>query len=140
VGAEKQFCANIIDMILAIKTNFEPAEIYVLDDFGNILRQKKWTAERTLAKKLLDKLSKFLGGDFKRLTGLVVFSGPGSFTGLRIGITVANTIAYTENIPIVGAGGDDWLKTGVNNLKTGKNNKIVVPEYGQEAHTTKPKK
>nr|WP_263312721.1 tRNA (adenosine(37)-N6)-threonylcarbamoyltransferase complex dimerization subunit type 1 TsaB [Mammaliicoccus sp. Marseille-Q6498] len=36
----------------------------------------------------------------KDLTEIVVANGPGSYTGLRIGITTAKTLAYTLNIPI----------------------------------------
>ena len=36
----------------------------------------------------------------KDLNEIIVVSGPGSFTGVRLGITVAKTLAYTLNIPI----------------------------------------
>lgn len=36
----------------------------------------------------------------KDLSQIVVVNGPGSFTGVRLGITVAKTLAYTLNIPI----------------------------------------
>jgi len=38
------------------------------------------------------------------LDGVVVSLGPGSFTGLRIGVTIAKTLAYTLAEPIVGVG------------------------------------
>ncbi|WP_088044646.1 tRNA (adenosine(37)-N6)-threonylcarbamoyltransferase complex dimerization subunit type 1 TsaB [Bacillus sp. EAC] len=38
----------------------------------------------------------------KELTKIVVAKGPGSYTGVRIGVTVAKTLAYTLNIPIIG--------------------------------------
>lgn len=31
---------------------------------------------------------------------IIVVNGPGSFTGIRTGITVAKTLAYTKNLPI----------------------------------------
>ena len=38
--------------------------------------------------------------DVKKLGEIIVVNGPGSFTGVRIGVTIAKTFAYTLNIPI----------------------------------------
>lgn len=38
--------------------------------------------------------------ELKDLSLLLVVNGPGSFTGIRIGMTIAKTIAYSLNIPI----------------------------------------
>ncbi|MNL84697.1 hypothetical protein D3C87_2127470 [compost metagenome] len=51
-----------------------------------------------------------------------------------------NTIADTLAIPIVGVAGDDWQHEAVLRLNTGDNDKIVLPEYGGEAHITQPRK
>jgi len=66
--------------------------------------------------------------------------GPGSFTGLRIGITVFNTIADTNNVPIVGETGDSWQDKAIMRLENGENDHVVLPEYGSEANITKPRK
>ena len=127
-------------MIIAIKTDRSPTEIYALNSDGEILNQKIWNAERQLARDLLSEIEKLINQNFKELSGIIVFRGPGSFTGLRIGITIANTIAYSEQIPIVGAGGENWITDGIAQLSFGENEKTVLPEYGASANITKPRK
>lgn len=130
-------------MILALRTDGPEAELGLLDAGGKIIGQEKWLAERRLAKELLGHLEDFLKNyesSWSDLTGLVVYHGPGSFTGLRIGITVMNTIAYAQSIPIVGVSGDDWVEQGAKRLADGDGAKIVLPEYGADAHITKPRK
>jgi tRNA threonylcarbamoyladenosine biosynthesis protein TsaB len=127
-------------MILAIKTAEATAEIYLLKPTGEIIKQKKWLAERSLSTEILTELENMVDGDFGALTGLLVFRGPGSFTGLRIGIATMNTIAYAQKIPIVGATGEQWLADGVQALANHHDDRIVLPEYGGEANITKPRK
>ena len=50
----------------------------------------------------IDKLFKVSGATPAELNALAVSIGPGSFTGLRIGMTTAKTLAYAWKIPIVG--------------------------------------
>lgn len=38
----------------------------------------------------------------KDLTKIVVAKGPGSYTGVRIGVSIAKTLAWTLNVPLVG--------------------------------------
>jgi tRNA threonylcarbamoyladenosine biosynthesis protein TsaB len=132
-------------MILALKTNQDPTEIYILDDTGTVVTEKKWDTGRTLAKNLLGEIEQLLARTelikrWEDLTGVIVFRGPGSFTGLRIGITTANALSYAREIPIVGTTGNNWLADGLKKLTAGENDKIVTPEYGAPPHITQPKK
>ena len=40
--------------------------------------------------------------DFKDLDGIEVETGPGSFTGLRVGVSVANALGFELDIPVNG--------------------------------------
>ncbi|MEX0881368.1 MAG: tRNA (adenosine(37)-N6)-threonylcarbamoyltransferase complex dimerization subunit type 1 TsaB [Candidatus Saccharimonadales bacterium] len=127
--------------ILAIRTDKPEAELYVFEN-KNKLRSIKWQAHRQLAETIHIKIKEILdllSISANDIQGIVCFKGPGSFTGLRIGLGVANALAYAQDIPIVARGGENWLEQGVSDLLDGKNDKIVVPEYGTAAKTTLPK-
>jgi tRNA threonylcarbamoyladenosine biosynthesis protein TsaB len=49
---------------------------------------------------LIDEITKENEITVNDLNEIIVVNGPGSFTGIRLGITVAKTLAYTLNIPI----------------------------------------
>lgn len=53
------------------------------------------------------------------LDGVIVATGPGSFTGLRIGVTIAKSLAYVLNKPIVGIGTLDAMARGVTPAEVG---------------------
>ncbi len=40
--------------------------------------------------------------EFKDLTAIEVETGPGSYTGLKVGVSVANALGYSLNIPVNG--------------------------------------
>ena len=128
--------------ILAIRTDKLEAELYLFEN-KNKLNSIKWQAHRQLAETIHIKIKEILdllSISANDIQGIVCYKGPGSFTGLRIGLSVTNALAYAQDIPIVARGGKDWLKQGINDLLGGKNDKIVTPEYGAPAKTTSPKK
>jgi tRNA threonylcarbamoyladenosine biosynthesis protein TsaB len=129
-------------LILTLRTDKPQSEIGLYDDQKQ-LSYKAWEAHRQLAETLhsmVANLLQFEDRQWSDLEGIVVYRGPGSYTGLRIGISVANALAGSLEIPVVGVQREDWLKTGVEELLKGKSHKIVLPQYGGNIFTTPPKK
>lgn len=128
-------------MILLIDTAASVCRVGVGENDKIVWRD--WQADRELAKGLLWFIKTVLAendASFTDITGIGVYKGPGSFTGLRIGITVANTLADSLSVSIVGMTGESWAHEALNALATGISDKVVLPEYGAEAHITKPRK
>ena len=103
----------------------------------------EWEANRELARGLLGFIEKELerqGKTFSDITAIGAFKGPGSFTGLRIGLTVLNTLADSLSIPIVGETDEDWTEKAVLRLRSGEDDRIVLPFYISDAHITSPRK
>lgn len=129
-------------MYLGIRTDAPVAEFYLYQGTDQ-KADMTWQADRQLAHGLLGRLETFLqenGSSFSELHGVFVFRGPGSFTGLRIGITVMNTIAYAQDIAIVGCEGDEWRAEAIARLVADGNDEIVLPFYGADPRITKPRK
>ena len=124
-------------MIILLDTSTATCFLTVVDD--EVRQDFEWQAGQTLARGLLKFLEEKTG-DLHDISGIGVMKGPGSFTGLRIGLTVANTLADSLSVSIVGATGEDWRETALEKLRAGENEKIVMPEYGAAAHITAPRK
>jgi tRNA threonylcarbamoyladenosine biosynthesis protein TsaB len=128
-------------MILLLDTSTPTCNLILVD--GDQRFDAQWLAERQLAHGLLSFINEQLnahGYSWQDLTGIGAYRGPGSFTGLRIGLTVLNTLADGQQIPIVGTTGEDWLKAAMGRLSAGEDDRIVLPLYGSDAHITKQRK
>src|SRR5579875_3211990 len=104
--------------ILILRTDKPQAEVGLYKDEE---KQKyiSWQADRQLSITIHKKIEELLEG--AKPEGIVVYGGPGSFTGLRIGISVANALAYSLDIPIVAVGGPDWIENAIKKLASGVN-------------------
>ena len=101
-----------------------PTTILKLND-----KTYEWESGHDLAENLLKFIKGKLqenGKDWQDLTEITFMSGPGSFTGLRIGAAVVNTLAHELNIPL-------------KNHK-GETVKIILPDYGRAANISQPRK
>ena len=75
-----------------IKVGLE-GEIYETDS-------KKQKSQRLLG--FIDEILKKKDKEIKDITEIEINTGPGSFTGLRVGAAVANTLGWALNIPVNG--------------------------------------
>lgn len=65
------------------------------------------------------------------LTKIVVAKGPGSYTGVRIGVTIAKTLAWTLNIPLVGISSLEVLASGTGRYFDGYVSPLFDARRGQ---------
>jgi tRNA threonylcarbamoyladenosine biosynthesis protein TsaB len=129
-------------IFLTIRTDKPEAEIGLFNDHQQ-LAYEIWPAHRELSVTLHKKVSELLaasGESLQTVDGIVGFAGPGSFTGLRIGLTVANALAYSLQRSVVATQGEDWISIGIARLQKGDGDKIALPEYGAPVHITQQKK
>ncbi len=128
-------------LILTIRTDNPEAEIGLYDDASQLVYET-WTAHRQLAETLHSKIQELLQAQHTTIhdmQAVACYAGPGSFTGLRIGLTVANTLAYALQSQVVAASGDDWLTRAIERLMNGESDPLAIPEYGADVHITLPK-
>ena len=129
-------------LILTIRTDKPESEIGLFAATKK-LSYKTWLAHRQLSETIHKTIETFLDQHNKTwqdIEGIVFYKGPGSFTGLRIGASVANALAGDQSIPIVTATGEDWIQQGVASLLAGQNETIAIPYYGEASITTPQKK
>ena len=129
-------------LILTLRSDRPDAEIGIYDDMTQ-LSYKVWPAHRQLAETLLQTIEEELAAQnkgWKDIAGIVCYQGPGSFTGLRIGLTVVSTLGYSLGVPLVAMQDPAWLETGITRLLAGESDKVALPFYGADVHTTQQKK
>lgn len=90
--------------VLGIETSGDVTGVAVVDEKG-VLAELSFRHALQLSRYLLPRTQEVLalaGLSATELDGVAVSIGPGSFTGLRIGVTAAKTLAYAAGIPIIG--------------------------------------
>ena len=128
-------------MILLLDTRDSVCRLTLMD--GDKTHDSKWQSDKNLANGLLKYLQTRLAEHnwtWQDIEAIGAFEGPGSFTSLRIGLTVTNTLANALAVPVVGARGEDWQDEAIAKIRKGESDKVVMPFYGHDANITKPRK
>jgi len=93
-------------LILAIDTALDACAAAVLDtDAGRLIAQESLAMKRGHAEALMPLIARVMkasGIAFTSLDRIAVTTGPGSFTGLRVGLSAARGIALAAEKPVVG--------------------------------------
>jgi tRNA threonylcarbamoyladenosine biosynthesis protein TsaB len=93
-------------LILAIDTALDACAAGVLDtDASKMLAQESQAMKRGHAEALMPLIARVMkesGVAFASLDRIAVTAGPGSFTGLRVGLSAARGIGLAANKPVVG--------------------------------------
>src|SRR5437879_2494543 len=102
---------NALPLLLALDTSTSTASVALFDG-QRVLSETTWLAGREHSTRLLLEVKaafERIGREPTELTGLAVARGPGSFTGVRVALSVAKGVAAGLRIPIWGVSSLDVL-------------------------------
>jgi tRNA threonylcarbamoyl adenosine modification protein YeaZ len=91
-------------MQLAIDTSADNTSIALVQG-GEVPAELTWRCEQNHSVELLPQLARLLSEakvSLKSISCVIVAKGPGSFNGLRVGISTAKGLAFSLGIPIIG--------------------------------------
>jgi tRNA threonylcarbamoyl adenosine modification protein YeaZ len=93
-------------LCLAIDTASDVAGIALFEN-GDLLAETTWRTRQSHSRQLLpaiDWLLRHLDRGKGDLAALAVCIGPGSYAGMRVGLSTAKALAYALDLPLVGIG------------------------------------
>jgi len=124
-------------MILIINTCLEKQTQLILVDKSNKFRIKNIQGSFNQSEKLLSAINSLIKNR-NQLKGVGIVVGPGGFTAVRIGVAIANALAYALKIPVIGLrksqfnNNDDLIVKILQLYKTAKPGQFVLPYYDKE--------
>ncbi|MEZ0240814.1 MAG: tRNA (adenosine(37)-N6)-threonylcarbamoyltransferase complex dimerization subunit type 1 TsaB [Chloroflexota bacterium] len=122
--------------ILAIDTSTHHS-VVALSTGPDSIRSSVVDVGRRHGASLLEQIDRLLGDAGLRpedVDLIVAGTGPGSFTGLRVGLAIAKTIAYVTGAPIVGVASSDALRSAAIAARVAGAEAVVVLPAGAHDH------
>jgi tRNA threonylcarbamoyl adenosine modification protein YeaZ len=128
-------------MILYLNTSeFNTVHLGLIDTAGKKpARETRNELQYRESHKTLGFIKKFLAKNKCKpqdLMKIVVCSGPGSFTGIRVGVALAQALALATGTPVI-AVKKTQVPQDLQKLATLRGGKSLVLDYGQEPNITK---
>ena len=102
--------------ILGIDTSSMAASVAVIED-NKLICEYTINTKKTHSQKLMPMIENMLGLsdlNVREIDTIAVCEGPGSFTGLRIGMATAKAIAHVNDIPVIGVNSLEALAANMN--------------------------
>ena len=109
--------------LLALDTATRHPTLGLIGPGNDLVGERQWESQHRHGEQLLEELDQLLGAvgaQSRDLHGVITGIGPGSFTGLRIGLATAKTIAYSCGVPIVGVSTTQALALAANDGEEGR--------------------
>jgi tRNA threonylcarbamoyladenosine biosynthesis protein TsaB len=114
--------------LLALDTSTPAMSIAILEQ-GRLVQEAHIHADRNHSLHLMPMIQELIraaGMKLADLSAIAVGVGPGSYTGVRIGVTAAKTLAWTLKLPLIGVSSLEAMALGaaksVEAEKTAENN------------------
>lgn len=123
-------------MILFLDTTTDSICVALCSPRGRILRRKTFARKEQGGNKTFRAIVTLLGKN--KLTGIMVATGSGRFSGIRHGVTIANTLSFAWGIPAVGVkknlneDAETMIMRGVPLLARARPKTFVLPSYDKE--------
>lgn len=105
-------------LVLSVETSTQVCSVALHQD-GDLIGSQHYAmqnAHSSLIPAIIDQLLKNCGYSLDKLEAVCISSGPGSYTGLRIGLAAAKGVAFSLEIPIISISSLDLLFEQANNI------------------------
>ncbi len=125
--------------ILAVDTSTR-ASVVVLGA-GDRLTVSHRDVQHRHGSHVLEQIDEVLGaadGTLDDVAALAVGTGPGSFTGLRVGLATVKTIAYARSLPLIGVMSSDALRLAAMRTGVGSEAVVVLPAGARDHYLAPP--
>jgi hypothetical protein len=117
-------------LLIALDTATTTAVVALGDPSGSSRAEKSWAAGYRHGEELLTRIDRLLaeqGAAVGDLTGIIVGTGPGAFTGLRVGLATAKGLAVGLGLPLVGVPTSLALMAAASGLEAVASLALLVP-------------